>query len=261
MATGLQARQKQRERVPQDGGVGMEGAAAPGSAEGVRGRIQRALKLSQLFERTSKTTRDAALAAATMEIVPGGTLILAQGTPIEALIILGRGRARVERAAADGKVVPLGYRGSGDVLGEACFGQPPIAGENTSAMEEAELVRLPVAAVEEFVTTDPGLSSAVLALLLTRQRETEDRIESLLFRNVEGRLVEFLLKAADRWGVPTPRGTLISAPITHLEIAQSIGSTRETVTLTLGALRREGLLEVAGRRLIVSDREKLMARK
>jgi CRP-like cAMP-binding protein len=82
----------------------------------------------------------------------------------------------------------------------------------------------------------------------------------MLFRNVEGRLAEFLLKAADRWGVPTPKGVLISAPITHLEIAQSIGSTRETVTLTLGALRREGLLDVAGRRLIVKDREALAAR-
>jgi len=83
---------------------------------------------------------------------------------------------------------------------------------------------------------------------------------AILFRNVEGRLVEFLLDAADRWGVPTPKGTLISAPITHLEIAQTIGSTRETVTLTLGALRRQGLLDVAGRRLIVTDRAGLSAR-
>jgi CRP-like cAMP-binding protein len=50
---------------------------------------------------------------------------------------------------------------------------------------------------------------------------------------------------------------LISAPITHAEIAHVIGSTRETVTLTLGAFRKEGLLEVAGRRLIVRDREAL----
>jgi CRP/FNR family transcriptional regulator, cyclic AMP receptor protein len=262
MATGLQARQKLRERVPQENGNGngAEAAASPGGAEGAKARIQRALKLSQLFERTTRVTRDAAVAAATLEVVPGGTLIFRQGAPIDALVILGRGRARIERTAADGKVVPLGYRGSGDVLGEALFGRSKIAGENTSAMEEAELVRLPVATVEGFAATDPALASAVVGLLLTRQRETEERIESLLFRNVEGRLVEFLLKAADRWGVPTPKGTLISAPITHLEIAQSIGSTRETVTLTLGALRREGLLEVAGRRLIVTDREKLMAR-
>jgi CRP-like cAMP-binding protein len=42
-----------------------------------------------------------------------------------------------------------------------------------------------------------------------------------------------------------------------MEIAQAIGSTRETVTLTLGSLRKEGLLDVSGRRLIVKSREGL----
>jgi CRP/FNR family transcriptional regulator, cyclic AMP receptor protein len=187
-------------------------------------------------------------------------VVIRQGTAADALLVLGRGRARLERVAADGRVVPLGYRGSGDILGEACLGHAPEHRERATAMEEVEIVRLALPLVDEVLAQDPGLSPAVLSLLLARQRETEDRIESLLFRNVEGRLAEFLLKAAERWGVPSPRGTLISAPITHLEIAQSIGSTRETVTLTLGALRREGLLDVAGRRLIVRDREALAAR-
>src|SRR4029079_18475136 len=133
-------------------------------------------------------------------------------------------------------------------------------GENATAMEEVEIVKIPVATMEACLATDPALGPGVLAALLARQRETEDRIESLLFRNVEGRLVEFLLKAAERWGVPMPKGTLISAPITHLDIATPIGWTRETVTLTLGSLRREGLLDVAGRRLIVRDRDALGAR-
>jgi len=156
--------------------------------------------------------------------------------------------------------VPLGYRGSGELLGEACLGHAPAHREKATAMEEVEYVRIPLPVVDDLLAQDAALGPAVLALLLARQRETEDRIASLLFRDVEGRLAEFLLQAADRWGVPNPKGTLISAPITHLEIAQSIGSTRETVTLTLGALRREGLLDVAGRRLIVCDREKLAAR-
>lgn len=228
--------------------------------ESTKGRVQRALKLSQLFERASRATRESAINAAEIEVVPGGALIIQQGAPPDALIVLGRGRARIERTAPDGRVVPLGYRGSGEVLGESCLGGLEAYNENAIAMEETEVVRIPVAVVEDFVAADPAMGSPVLALLLARQRETEDRIESLLFRNVEGRVVEFLLKAAERWGVPSPKGMLISAPITHLEIAQSIGSTRETVTLTLGALRREGLLDVAGRRLIVKDREALSTR-
>lgn len=228
--------------------------------EVTRSRIQRAIKLSQLFERASRATRETALAAAEVDIFPGGTLIVKQGATPDALLIIGRGRVRIERDAGAGRVVPLGYRGSGEVLGEACLGHESAQAENATAMEETEVIKIPLPAVDEMLATDPALSSALLGVLLARQREAEDRIESLLFRNVEGRVVEFLLKAADRWGVPSPKGTLISAPITHLEIAQSIGSTRETVTLTLGALRREGLLDVTGRRLIVKNREGLTAR-
>lgn len=228
--------------------------------EGVKSRIQRALKLSQLFERATRATREGVLAIAELTVVPGGTLILRQGAVPDAFLVLGRGRVRMERDAGSGRVVPLGYRGSGEVLGEACLGHAREQAENATAMEETEIVKIPLPALDELLATDPSLSSALLGVLLARQREAEDRIESLLFRNVEGRVVEFLLKAAERWGVPSPKGTLISAPITHLEIAQSIGSTRETVTLTLGALRREGLLDVAGRRLIVKNREGLQAR-
>lgn len=227
--------------------------------EGTKTRIQRALKTSALFERASRATREAAIAAGEIAVAPGGTVLIQQGSSPDALVLLGRGRARVERAAG-GHVMPLGYRGPGDLLGETCLALASPYNETVTAMEEVEFVRVPIATARELLSQDPTLAQAVLAMLLSRQRETEDRIESLLFRNVEGRLVEFLLEAADRWGVPTPKGTLISAPITHLEIAQSIGSTRETVTLTLGALRREGLLDVAGRRLIVCDRQALSVR-
>jgi CRP/FNR family transcriptional regulator, cyclic AMP receptor protein len=226
----------------------------------VRGRVQRMLKLSPLFERSARGTKEAVLSVAAIELIPSGGLVIEQGAAPESLVFLGRGRARVERRVGPELVVPLGYRGSGDVLGEACLGRIKRYGESAVAMEEAEVVRLPLKHVHELIAADAAMGAAALALLVARQRETEDRIESMLFRNVEGRLAEFLLKAADRWGVPMPKGTLISAPITHLEIAQSIGSTRETVTLTLGTLRREGVLDVAGRRLIVTDRDALAAR-
>jgi CRP-like cAMP-binding protein len=240
--------------------MGPEEPARRAASEGTRARIQRTLRLSPLFERASRASREAAQTAGELVVAPGGAVVVEQGSVPDALVVLGRGRARLERLAPDGRIVPLGYRGSGELLGEACLGHAPAHREKATAMEEVEYVRIPLPVVDDLLAQDAALGPAVLALLLARQRETEDRIASLLFRDVEGRLAEFLLQAADRWGVPNPKGTLISAPITHLEIAQSIGSTRETVTLTLGALRREGLLDVAGRRLIVCDREKLAAR-
>ncbi|MGK4002043.1 Crp/Fnr family transcriptional regulator [Sorangium sp. So ce1036] len=222
-----------------------------------RARVARALRLSSLFAQVDRSVRDAVTDAALLDVVASDVAIFEQGAPADTLVVLGRGRARVERVNEEGESFPLSYRGTGDVLGESCLGGLLARTERAVAMDEAEVVRVPLAIIRDLCAQNPAFGGAVFALLVARQRETEDRIESMLFKNVGGRLAEFLLHAAERWGVPTPRGTLISAPITHAEIAQVIGSTRETVTLTLGALRKEGVLDVAGRRLIVKDREAL----
>src|SRR5277367_2442195 len=114
--------------------------------------------------------------------------------------------------------------------------------------------------MRELMASDPAIAGALLATLLERQVDTEERLASVLFRNVEARLCEFLTKASTRWGIPDPRGVLIAAPFTHQEMASMIGSTRETVTLTLGDLRRKGVIEVDRRRIVVLDRDGLRAR-
>lgn len=230
------------------------------SADPTKSRVHRAIKLAPIFDKAGRTTRETIAETAAIEVVPAGMVLVAQGAAADSLGVLARGRARIERASGT-RAVPLGYRGAGDAVGEACLGAGATHTETATAMEEAEIVRIPLRVMRELLTSDAALAPAVIELLLARQREIEDRVESLLFLNVEGRVAEFLLRAAQRWGVPVPTGTLISAPITHLEIAEAIGSTRETVTVTLGALRKDKLLDVHGRRLIVVDKDALAAKR
>jgi len=226
-------------------------------------RINRALKLCALFGHAAPATLEQAPQVAELELIPAGKHLQKQDEEARSIALIGRGRARIERKLPSGVTVPLGYRNAGDLLGEAILAGSQTYVENAFAIDETEVVRLPVASMRGWLEADPSLGNALLGLLLERVRATEARIESLLFRNVEGRLVEFLLAAVDRWGVPVTDGDglLISAPITHLEIAQSIGSTRETVTISLGTLRRDGLLAMKGRKLIVLDRDALARRR
>ncbi|HLM74182.1 MAG TPA: helix-turn-helix domain-containing protein, partial [Polyangiaceae bacterium] len=73
----------------------------------------------------------------------------------------------------------------------------------------------------------------------------------------EARLIDFLLASVKRWGEPHASGRVISAPFTHADIALLVGSTRETVTLVLGKLKRAGLIELEKRRIVVRDGEAL----
>jgi CRP/FNR family transcriptional regulator, cyclic AMP receptor protein len=226
-----------------------------------KARIQGALVSCALFRSAAAATVDTAATAASFDAIPRGKPVVQQGSTASAFVVLARGRARVERSLVSGDVLPLGYRGVGEVAGESALVGTEQYTENVVAMDECEVVRIPTPTMSTVLRSDPAVSQALVNVVLQRQAEVEDRLTSLLFRPVEGRVVEFLLQAASRWGVADSRGTLISAPITHLEIAKVIGSTRETVTVTLGVLRRDGLVAAAGRRLIVVDRDALAMRK
>jgi CRP/FNR family transcriptional regulator, cyclic AMP receptor protein len=226
-----------------------------------KARIHGALASCTLFKSASAASLDAASSAASIDAVPRGKLIVQQGSTSHAVAVLARGRARVERSLITGDILPLGYRGIGDVAGECALAGAEIYTENVVAMDDSDIVRIPKMTMTAIFQNDPTVTQAIVNVLLQRQADAEERLAALLFRPVEGRIVAFLLQAASRWGVEDGRGTLISAPITHLEIAKVIGSTRETVTLTLGILRRAGLLEMAGRRIIVVDRDALAKRK
>ena len=72
-------------------------------------------------------------------------------------------------------------------------------------------------------------------------------------RTVEARVADFVAQAAERHGIPESRGVLIGEKFTHIEIAEYVGATRETVTLVLGVLKRDGIIDTDHRRIVVRD--------
>ncbi len=223
-------------------------------------RKRRILRRGAVGSSASPASQTMLSDSGTVQRVTRGRPLVTQGDPANSIVMIGGGRVRLVRALNEGHTLSLGYRGAGDLLGEAALGSVPNHRESAIATEDVEALVVPMATVRSLMGTDLAFANALLTSLVERNAETEERLASMLFRNVEARLAEFLLKAAARWGIPDPRGVLISAPFTHQEMASMIGSTRETVTLTLGELRRKGIIEVDRRRIVVLDREGLKTR-
>lgn len=180
--------------------------------------------------------------------------ILQQGEPPRGVLLLGAGRVKLERVT-QGRTFTVGHRGPGELVGEALLGVAGLgaATENATVLDEVEAAVLPVNGLRKLLTADAALRAAAVAALVECQLEAEARLSSLLLRGVEVRLVELLTSAAKRWGQPHPKGELVAAPFTHADIALLIGSTRETVTLLLGRMKRAGLIEFDRRRIVIRD--------
>ena len=88
-------------------------------------------------------------------------------------------------------------------------------------------------------------------LIGARRKALEAKVEDLVFRDVNARLAKLLLELAESYGTAVVAGVRIDVKLTHKELANLIGSTRETTTAALNDFRRRGLIANDKRRLIV----------
>jgi CRP-like cAMP-binding protein len=222
-----------------------------------RERILQALAKSHVFSGCDRSHLADVAADAALLRVARRRRLYSQGESVAGLYLVADGRVRVVRGAGESRALTVAYRGPGDVIGEIAITQRSRHVDTAAAIDTADVVQIAPRSVEHLLSLNAGLARRLIELMVERRLDAERRIESLLMRTVESRVAEFLLDAANRYGVPDSRGVLIGIKYTHQEIADYVGSTRETVTLTLGELKRRCLVLFDHRRIVVCDAEAL----
>jgi CRP-like cAMP-binding protein len=174
----------------------------------------------------------------------------------DAVYVLARGRVRLLRSRGE-RVLTLAYRGAGDLLGEGAFTDAGARTHRAVAVEATEAVRIPVKHARRLVEEHAAFCVEILKLVACELSSLERRLVAVAARPVEARIAAFVAERARVDGVPHARGVALGPKFTHQEIADFVASTRETVTLTLGGLRRRGVVAFERRRLLVLDRAAL----
>jgi CRP-like cAMP-binding protein len=186
-------------------------------------------------------------------------VIYMPGDPGAAVFFVNGGRVKISKVTRDGKELTLAYRGPGEIFGELSMLEGGPREEMAEAMENAMVTEFTRGDFEQLVQSHGMLGYRLSKAMLARRREVENKVEQLLFKDVNAKLAELLLRLGSEYGVASGRGTVVAVKITHQEMANLIGSTRETVSLTLSQFKRKGLIEIEGRKVILTDREGLKA--
>ena len=152
-----------------------------------------------------------------------------------------------------------------DILPEgALFGESALyskAGrrENcAAAYESCTLLRIPSDQYRSGMASEPLLHEFTFQLIGHRLENAERRLADFALNAIPARLDRLLAEFSDRYGVRESEGVLIDIPLPHREIASIVGSTRESVTVRLNAMRREGTIEFVKRRILVKRPEELL---
>lgn len=185
-------------------------------------------------------------------------LIFKPGDDADAIYWIRSGRIKIYKVTEDGREIIFGMYQPGEMFGEMAFWGDEPRDCYAEAMEETRCLAIQRANLFRLAKRKPKIIYRIGKLVNERRRQTEEELESLLYKCVRGRLAGQLLKLSERFGIEDNRGRLLRIKITHKDMASLIGSSRETVSLMLSEMRRQGLIDLnSDRKIIIRDADQL----
>lgn len=196
--------------------------------------------------------------ATTMTRCVRGQQVLAPDDPPDRIHIVKKGRMRLYRMSPDGKQLTLDIVEPGTILGDmSLLGQDRIDGAYADAIDDGVICTITPDELRRLIERYPLIGVNVIRHLSRRLAAAEAQVEAMAYRRVDQRLARRLLDLAARFGVRSGGETRIDARLTQQELAELVGTTRETLAHTLADFRRRGLLDTEHHQVVIRDAERL----
>ncbi len=188
-----------------------------------------------------------------------GTLLVSQGEGGDALFVIAAGRAKVVLFGESGREVTLSTLSAGDFVGEMAMLSSVPRSANVIALEPLTVLAFGRELFEPMLRRHPQIAINLLQVMVERLRRADETIASLALQDVEARLTRTLERLAEEGGERTDSGVYLPRRPTQQELANMVGSCRETISRTFSSMVRRGLLVQRGRGVVLT--RELLARR
>jgi CRP-like cAMP-binding protein len=172
--------------------------------------------------------------------------------------LIVEGEIRLYKINAEGREFTLGIFGPGEIVGESELLTDSKRACYAVARGAAHLLALEKRAFLQHLRESPGEALRLARFISLKNQVIERKMESLLFKSAHAKVAEQLLALAEQHSRPADARNgktllAIDYPITHQEIANLIGATRETVSYVLLDFKAMELIETGRRRIAIRD--------
>ncbi len=209
--------------------------------------IRDVMRKSELFADLPVSMLDRVAEAAHYRVFERGELAFYQGDVAHSWLVVGSGRMRLVQHTVDGKEVTVAIFVPGDPVGIVVA----IMGEeypgSAEALETSEIIILPGELLWQLIHEHAALGVRILKIVSARLHDAYNQIRELSAERVQRRIARSMLRLADKVGIKESGGVIrLDIPLSRQDLAQMNGTTLETVSRTLAAWERSGIVS-AGR--------------
>jgi CRP/FNR family transcriptional regulator len=185
---------------------------------------------------------------------PTGAVLFGEGQPVRGIYVVQRGLVKLSVCASDGRTLILRIAHAGEALGVASAVGNRDYEATAEAQQPCDVTFIRQSDVLRLMRTHGEFALWITQLLSRDYNFTCREIRTLMLSgSASEKLARLLVGWLDeRTGAPAP--DRMKVPLTHEEIGQMIGTSRETVTRLMAGFRKQRFIEQEGATLVVSNR-------
>ncbi len=215
------------------------------------GELRELLRIVPLFSGLQDAELDELGRLATLRHYAKDGVVFFEKDVGASFFMIERGRIKVSILGDDGREVILSVLGPGDFFGEMALLDDEPRSATAIAAEATDLISVSRSDFQSAIDKNPEILRALVGVLMDRVRKANHQISTLALLDVYGRVARVLIDMAREEGKRLRDGSLEFRRATHQEIANRIGTTRETVTRMLKDLERQDLIKAEGRLIVL----------
>jgi CRP-like cAMP-binding protein len=204
-----------------------------------------------LFQSLSPSALAEAIDCARVRRLAKDTTVFVQGQTAERCHALIDGRVRITQSDEDGAQLVVRFIGSGEMFGTvALFTDRRYPAEAVAVLDSIE-ISWTEASLLNLIGRHPQIAINIVKIVGARLREVQERLRELATQRVERRIARVLLRLAHQVSQTTDNGTTIDFPLTRRDVAEMCGATLRTVSRTLTAWEKAGLIATKRQRVTI----------
>lgn len=206
---------------------------------------------TEIFRSLPTEILDEVRRAASRRRIAKREVLYHQGDAAADLYVVIVGRLRATQTTPDGAQVALRYLGPGELAGYAALAGIPDYPGTVSAIDDTHLFAWSANTIRQLMGRYAQIAMNAVAVLGTRYQETQTRLRELSTETVERRIAHTLTRLAHQAGRRTAQGVEISFPLSRQDLAELAGTTLHTVSRTLSAWEKDGIVSSAHRYVVI----------
>jgi CRP-like cAMP-binding protein len=118
---------------------------------------------------------------------------------------------------------------------------------------EASFYKIRVDDFRKLMDQSPQLTMSIISMIGLKLRQTESQLESLIFKDARGRIIDFIRRNAEVNGRRIGFETLLKHSLTQQDIANYTGTSRQTVTAVLNDLKKNNMIHFTRNSILIRD--------